>query len=68
MTEMTDNGSTSTARETLARIIDTSSPATLLSCGTLATEVSRIWQKHQEGVEVHTLDKADPNAGLTWTG
>lgn len=64
MTNRTDNESTSTARETLARIIDTSSPATLLSCGSLATEMSRIWQKHQEGVDVHTLDTSDPNASL----
>ncbi|MBC7185243.1 MAG: hypothetical protein H5U30_16930, partial [Marinobacter sp.] len=64
MTDMTDNGNTSAARETLARIIDTSSPATMLSCGALATEVSRIWQKHQEGVDVRTLDTTDPNASL----
>jgi len=64
MTDMTDNRNNSTARETLARIIDSSSPATLLSCGALATEVSRIWQKHQEGVDVRTLDTTDPNASL----
>jgi hypothetical protein len=64
MTNRTDNESTNTARETLARIIDTCSPATLLSCGSLATEMSRIWQKHQEGVDVHTLDTSDPNASL----
>ena len=63
MTDMTDNN-TDTARETLARIIDTSSPASLLSCGALATEVSRIWQKHQAGVDVRTLDTTDPNARL----
>lgn len=64
MTNRTDNERTSTARETLARIIDTSSPATLLSCGSLATEMSKIWQKHQEGVDLHTLDTSDPNASL----
>lgn len=64
MTDTTDNGNTSTAWETLARIIDTSSPATLLSCGALATKVSRIWQKHQKGVDVRTLDTTDPNASL----
>ena len=62
MTDRKDNGNS--ARETLARIIDTSSPSTLLSCGDLATEVSRIWQKHQKGVDVHTLDTIDPNAHL----
>ena len=62
MTDRKDNGNT--ARETLARIIDTSSPSTLLSCGNLATEVSRIWQKYQKGVDVHTLDTIDPNAHL----
>lgn len=64
MTERTDNGNTSTARETLARIIDTSSPGTLLSCGRLATEVSRIWQKHQQKVDLRLLDTTDPNASL----
>src|SRR6056297_223387 len=64
MTNRTDNESSSTARETLARIIDSSSPATLLSCGSLATEMSRIWQKHQQGVDVRTLDTTDPNAKL----
>ncbi|MDX1560295.1 MAG: DUF6231 family protein [Marinobacter sp.] len=62
MKDMKDNGNT--ARETLARIIDTCSPATLLSCGSLANEVSRIWQKHQEGIDVRTLDTIDPNANL----
>ncbi|MBU2954960.1 DUF6231 family protein [Marinobacter sp. F3R08] len=64
MSTMTNNENTSTARETLARIIDTSSPASLLSCGALATEMSRIWQEHQDGVNVRTLDTADPNASL----
>ncbi|WP_449285498.1 DUF6231 family protein [Marinobacter sp. PE14] len=64
MTDRTDNRNSSTAREILARIIDTSSPATLLSCGNLATEVSQIWQKHQNGVELRTLDTTDPNARL----
>ena len=62
MAEMTDNSNSDEARETLARIIETSSPATLLSCGSLATEISRMWQNHQDGVDVRTLDTIDPNA------
>jgi hypothetical protein len=61
---MTDNRNTIAAREALARVIDISSPATLLSCGTLATEMSQLWQGHQKGVEVQTLDPAAANAGL----
>ncbi|SNB58319.1 hypothetical protein SAMN04487880_2715 [Marinobacter sp. es.042] len=64
MAEITDNSNSDLARETLARIIETSSPATLLSCGSLATEISRMWQKHQDGVDVRTLDTIDPNARL----
>lgn len=64
MTDTTNSRNTGSARETLARIIDASSPATLLSCGSLATEMSRIWQKHQHGVDVRTLDTDDPNASL----
>ena len=52
MAEMTDNSNSDAARETLARIIETSSPATLVSCGSLATEISRMWQNHQDGVDV----------------
>ncbi len=64
MAEMTDNSNSDEARETLARIIETSSPATLVSCGSLATEISRMWQNHQDGVDVRTLDTIDPNARL----
>lgn len=61
---MADTETGTSARETLARIIDTSTPATLLCCGELATEVAEIWKQHSEGVRLHTLDTSDPNAGL----
>lgn len=61
---MAEPDSGATARETLARIIDTCQPDNLLSCGSLATEVSRFWQQHRADVHVHTLDTSDPNARL----
>ncbi|MCM0614149.1 hypothetical protein KFJ24_16795 [Marinobacter sediminum] len=55
---------TGTPRETLARIIDTTQPETLLCCGSVAGEVAELWQRHQETSRVRTLDTSDPNATL----
>jgi hypothetical protein len=51
-------------RQTLARIIDTAQPKTLLSCGALADEVAQLWQQHQPEAQLQALDTSDPNAAL----
>jgi len=61
---MTYHETRTTPGETLARIIDTCSPAALLSCGTLATDVARVWQEHQPDTHLNTLDHNAPNTSL----
>lgn len=52
-----------TPARVLARIIDTSQPATLLCCGQIAQEVAAVWQQ-QAGQQLMTLDTTDPNAHM----
>ncbi len=61
---MAEIESVPTARETLARIIDTCAPGAVLSCGWLDNEVASVWQDHRPDVRRHTLDSHDPNAHL----
>ncbi len=55
---------TSSAREVLARIIDTTQPTTLVCCGPEAEAVAARWQQHRGEAQVTRLDAADPNAAL----
>jgi len=52
------------ARDILARIIDTTQPETLVCCGPVAQEVAERWQQHRNSARVCALDTADPNAAL----
>lgn len=61
---MTASTNTGNAREVLARIIDTTQPATLVCCGAVAQEVAKRWQNHRSDARIWRLDTADPNAAL----
>lgn len=61
---MTAPSETGSARDILARIVDTTQPETLLCCGDIARDVAATWQRHKAGARVQTLDTTDPNASM----
>ena len=50
--------------KTLAAIIDSSQPDTLLCCGDTAEEVGRVWREQRPEHRLITLPNTDPNASL----
>jgi hypothetical protein len=50
--------------KTLAAIIDSSQPETLLCCGETAGKVGQVWLNQKPEHRQLTLDSSDPNTGL----
>ncbi|MDV3504319.1 DUF6231 family protein [Marinobacter sp. M-5] len=55
---------TPTIQATLARLIDTCQPSTLVACGQIAEELGHRWCRHHDGASLTTLNASEPNSAF----